>query len=322
MENTQMTSKQNKTTKEKVLFGLKIAGNVLFYAVIIILFLFSIMNINSGGKNGIPNLFGKGMLSIQSESMERKPDGRMLEEWETYDIGQIKKGDLIIVDVFKEKNAKSLKLGDVITFYDSKLDALNTHRIVYISLEEEYVITQGDLKAQQSAFIIEDPFGANASHNYMLEASGSIEHVEFKDIKAVVTSVKPGGGKVLDNIQKNWLFYFVIPVLALLLFEVFMVVKNIMDLKGEKQKVALASDKEAMMAEIEAEKEKMRQELLAELRAAQQAQPKEETKVEEVQEVVEEPVQEESQTEETVEPQEEETTETLEEVTEEEVKTE
>ena len=65
-----------------------------------------------------------------------------------------------------------------------------------------------------------------------------------------------------------------------------MVVKNIMDLKGEKQKVALASDKEAMMAEIEAEKEKMRQELLAELRAAQQAQPKEETKVEEVQEVV------------------------------------
>ena len=46
-------TKQPKTTKEKVTFGLKIAVNVLFYAVIIFLFLFSIMNINAGGKYGM-----------------------------------------------------------------------------------------------------------------------------------------------------------------------------------------------------------------------------------------------------------------------------
>ena len=313
--------KQPKTTKEKVFFGLKIAGNVLFYAVIVCLFLFSIMNINSGGKGGIPNLFGKGFLSVQTESMERSKEVEDLPEWKDYKIKNINKGDLITVNIFKGKTVKKLKVGDVITFYDSKLEGLNTHRIVYINEEENYVIAQGDKVAEYTPFDKQNPF---SEENGKLEIYGDTQHVSVSDIKAVVTGVSRGTGKALDFVHKdqNWLFIFVIPVLALLLFEVFMVVKNIMDLKGEKQKVALASDKEAMMAEIEAEKEKMRQELLAELRAAQQAQPKEETKVEEVQEVVEEPVQEESQTEETVEPQEEETTETLEEVTEEEVKTE
>ena len=90
-------------------------------------------------------------------------------------------------------------------------------------------------------------------------------------IQAKVTSVSHGAGKIMDNIQQNWLFYFVLPVLALLLFEVFMVIKNFMDLRAEKNKASLATDKEAMMAELASEKEKMRQELLAELKAQQEA---------------------------------------------------
>lgn len=288
MENTNVVEKKEpKTTKEKVIFGLKIAGNVIFYSIIIFLFVFSIMNINSGGKGGIPNIFGKGYLTIQSESMERLPNGRMLEQWDDYEIKEINKGDLITVDIFNKKDAKKLKLGDVITFVDPKLDnSLNTHRIVYINLEEDYVITQGDLKAQQSAFIIEDPFGANASHNYGLESSGAVEHVEISNIKAVVTGVNRGMGSFIDTItsERNWLLIFVLPVAIVLLVEIFIVVKNIMDLKGEKQKAELATDKEAMMAELEAEKERMRQELLAELRASQGV--VEEPKVEEVKEEV------------------------------------
>ena len=58
-----------------------------------------------------------------------------------------------------------------------------------------------------------------------------------------------------------------------------MVIKNFMELKSTKQKAALAGDKEAMLAEIQAEKEKMRQELLAELKAQQANEAKvEETK--------------------------------------------
>ena len=58
MEKTEnLAIKEKKTPKQKVFLGLRIAGNVLFYTVIIFLFLFSLMNINAGGKNGIPNLF-------------------------------------------------------------------------------------------------------------------------------------------------------------------------------------------------------------------------------------------------------------------------
>ncbi len=62
--------KEPKTTKEKVFFGFKIAGNVLFYLVIILLFMISIMNINASNNDGMPSIFGRGYLSVQSHSME------------------------------------------------------------------------------------------------------------------------------------------------------------------------------------------------------------------------------------------------------------
>ena len=122
--------------------------------------------------------------------------------------------------------------------------------------------------------------------------------VQKNDIKGVVTGVKAGGGAVLSNIRQNWLFYFVIPIAVILLIEIVFVVKNFLDLRHEKNKADLADDKEAMLAELEAEKEKMRQELLAELRAQQaaEAKPLETAPVEEApqeepqaEEIVEEP---------------------------------
>ena len=83
-----------------------------------------------------------------------------------------------------------------------------------------------------------------------------------------------------------------------------LVVKNIFDLRREKNKAVDLADHEAQMAELQNEKERMRQELLAELRA-QGALPAEE-KVEEPEAtpVVEEkaPV-EETPTEDTAEPE-------------------
>lgn len=299
---SEVETKQPKTTKEKVIFGLKIAGNVLFYAVIVFLFLFSLMNINSGGKGGIPNIFGKGYLSVQSDSMTRSDSLDDLPQWSEYKVKDFSKGDLIYVDIFSAKTTKTLNVGDVVTFYDSSLEALNTHRIVYINEDGKTIITQGDAKAEVQPFDSSNPM---SDYNGRLEMSGAIETVSVDQIRGVVTGVNKGAGKVLDNIQQNWLIYFVVPVLILLLFEVFMVIKNIMDLKGEKQKAELVSDKDAMLAEIEAEKEKMRKELLAELMAQQQAQAKEEPVVEEKAdeepEVKEEVVAEEAATEEVVE---------------------
>lgn len=267
-------NEETKDTKALVKKILVIVGNVVFYAIIIVLFLFSLMNINAGnGTQNFPNLFGKGMLSVESNSMERNQGGYHPEGWDTYAIGEIKKGDLVYDDVFNG-DLSTLEIGDVVTFYDARIDALNTHRIVYINVENNYVVTQGDYVITQypSDSHYYDATNTDVAKNDMLTSDHNLAQiVDAKEIKGVVTGVKVGGGSVLSNIRQNWLFYFVIPVAVVLLVEIVFVVKNFLDLKQEKNKAELADDKEAMLAELEAEKEKMRQELLAELRAQQSA---------------------------------------------------
>lgn len=247
--------KTPKTAKEKTIFGLKIAGNVLFYLIILFLLLFSIMNINAGSKNqGFPNIFGKGFLSVQSDSMSRSESGKDPEEWKDYKIGGFNKGDLLLVDVFNKKDCSSLHVGDVITFYSQDLEALNTHRIVYIFEDSKSVITQGDQRAQLQPFDKDEPF---SEYNGKLSFERATELVSVENIKGVVTGVNTGAGKVLDNIHQNWLWYFVLPIALFLIFEIFMVAKNVLDLRAEKQKAAgtedLQSQKEALRAQILAE---------------------------------------------------------------------
>lgn len=287
--------KTPKTTKEKVKFILSIVFNVLFYIIIALLLLWSIMNINAGSSNqGFPNLFGKGFLSVQSNSMTRDKtftvSDELQAEYDSYTIGEFAKGDLLNVDVFNVNDFDNLKVGDVITFYDESLKALNSHRIVYLIKENghtETLTVQGDY----SVWIYGRYQGSeNPALSSELIGRGDVKTFTSSNadlIKGVATSVNYGGGNVLDNIHNNWLWYFVFPVAVLLIFELFMVIKNFMDLKGTKQKAALATDKEALLAEVQAEKEKMRQELLAELKAQQEAQANA-TKTETVEEVREE----------------------------------
>lgn len=273
MENNEVKG-EKKTAKEKTIFGLKIAGNIIFYLIIIALLLFSIMNINAGSKNGgFPNIFGKGFLSVQSDSMTRS--GTLPSEYDSYEIQGFTKGDLLYVSVINNKNINDLKKGDVVTFYDSTIEALNTHRIVYITYNEDNTVNSVSLQGDKSASewgVFDPTDDTKLDLNYQLQSRNDIATFSgdgLENLKGVVTGVNVGAGKVLDNIQKNWLWYFVLPVLVFLLFEVFLVVRNIMDLKGAKQSAKLLSDKEAMMADLEAQKEEMRKQILAELEQAQ-----------------------------------------------------
>ena len=94
-QTTEKKKKEPMTTKQKVMLGLRIAFNVVFYALIIALFLFSLMNIRGGnGTTNFPNIFGKGFLSVQSDSMERDESKKSQwpTEWANYSIGEIKTG--------------------------------------------------------------------------------------------------------------------------------------------------------------------------------------------------------------------------------------
>ena len=317
VETKEKKKREPMTTKQKVFLGLRIAFNVVFYALIIFLFLFSIMNIRGGnGTTNFPNIFGKGFLSVQSDSMNRdavKNPTVSHPEWDDYKIGGFASGDLLNANTFDKGQANNLKMGDVIVFRwtinnESKL---NTHRIVYVHRDEttnnvDYVLTQGDYAAlsNMTAYNINEPL--DSTNNTMKIMNGNVENVSVDKIVGVITGVNSGAGKVLDTIQKNWLFIFVIPIIVLLVIEVFLVIRNIMILRGEKNKLELADSKEAMLAEVEAEKEKMRQELLAELRAQGLA-PQEEPKPEA--EEVKEETQEDAPAEEAVLVSEEKTTE-------------
>mgnify|MGYP006872990022 CR=1 FL=1 len=246
--------KKKRTGKQKTALVFKIIGNVIFYAIIVFLFIFALMNIR-GGKESFPNIFGKGFLSVQSDSMNT--GGKDSE----YEIESFAKGDLLIVSTHSG-DAKDLKVGDVITWYDSSIQALNTHRIVYIHTDYSYVITQGDRIAQTMPFNKEDPFGQG---NATLALNGYTETVSAGQIQGKVTSIWGGAGSVLDNLQKNWLFYFVIPVAVLLLIELFFVFKNILDYRNEKKKLESGNNQDALRNEIELEKDKIREELLKEL---------------------------------------------------------
>lgn len=307
-KNEIIEEKEPRTTKQKVFLGLEIAGNVVFYLIIIALFLFALFNINGGnGTENFPNLFGRGMLNVLSDSMNHEgKEG--LEEWKETDIKDgFAKGDLLFAKTFSDDDASDLKIGDVIVFAGKVGNeaALITHRIVFITADKKTVVTQGDLAAMETiggdsqAYIApgtkryEEAIASGMTeaqintHNYILENNGKIENVSVVNIRGIATSVSTGAGKVLTNIQQNYLFYFVIPVAVLLIFEIFLVVRNIMILRGEKNKAELEGTREAMMADVEAEKEKMRQELLAEMRAQglvledTKEEVKEENKVEE-----------------------------------------
>ena len=313
VKNETVEEKQKRTTKQKVFLGLEIAGNTIFYLILIALFLFALFNINGGnGTENFPNLFGKGMLNVISDSMNHESEtiknGKLLEEWENDPISDgFAVGDLIYAKTFSEDEIDDLKIGDVIVFVGkvNNETALITHRIVFIATDKKSVVTQGDAAAMeynnanaylapgteryQSAIASGKTESDINTFNYKLTNNNSkAETVLVSNIRGVVTSVSVGSGKVLVNLQENYLFYFVLPVGLLLIFEIFLVVRNIMILRGEKNKAELEGTREAMMADVESEKEKMRQELLAEMRAqglviedTVKEEPKEEVKVEE-----------------------------------------
>ena len=277
--------KVQKTTKEKVVSILKLIGNIVFYVVIIGLLLFSIMNINAGSKNGgFPNIFGKGFLAVQTDSMTRDGD-RLDELYADFEIGEFARGDLLYANVVNEKNINDLKVGDVVTFFDSSINALNTHRIIIVDIEDgkvTRVVLQGDLAASLSG--VYDPTDPDkAQQNQYLISSGNVQFIggdNLELVKGKVTGVSTGFGTKLEFVQEQWLWLFVIPVLVFLLVEVFFVVRNVMELKGAKQKAELANDKEAMLAELEAQKEEMRKQILAELQAQVMAESKDKEKSE------------------------------------------
>ena len=240
-----MSTEVKKFPVKKVL---SIALNVFFYLLILFLLLFAIANMKKKTVADIPNIFGRGFLSVQSDSMTGENKDSFNE------------GDMIFVRMITKKNVDTLKVGDIVTWYDSTIKRFNTHRIV--DIEETHFITQGDKNA------------AITSRKYNPEKPTTFAYCEFinkDEIIAQHRSTWGGAGKTLDFLMSPLGFplLIVLPAVLILIFEGVILVRNVMRYNQVKLEAKYKQEKEEDLADLEKERERIRAEVMEELKKEQ-----------------------------------------------------
>ncbi|MBE0701274.1 MAG: signal peptidase I [Acholeplasmataceae bacterium] len=224
--------------QNKVLRIMKIALNTFFYIVVILLLTFSLANIKVKTENDIPNIFGRGFLSVQSDSMKSDAEDAF------------EKGDMIFVRMLNDDSRNDIKEGDVVTFFDRAIRAFNTHRVIELfELEgKKYLVTQGD------------------------NTPGSDQPILLSDVIAVYRSSWSGFGETLTYLQSpvGFALFIILPVVFILVYEGIGLTRNILALNKAKMKEQLDLDKEEALKSFQAEKEKIRAQVIEELKKEQE----------------------------------------------------
>ncbi len=276
--------KPKRTAKQNVILGVKIALNVVFYSIIVLILIFSIANIRSKNQpDQIPNIFGSGYLTVQSNSMEGS------------EKDSFNKGDLIIVDIASEKDINNLKIGDIITFKDDNLSGqgaakkLNTHRLIYMAEENGvmFYYTVGDRVREQwerinnTTLDYKSESFQNQSADEVISILTNLGNNAYQisvasDIRGIYKSKMSGVGNVIDTINNNFLVCIVLPIVLFLIFEIGVFIYNIMAYKNEKNKLATNNKASVSEDEISRIKEQLRNEIMKEIEKKDNNENKEE----------------------------------------------
>lgn len=195
--------------------------NIVIDILIVVMLIISalVAGLAIASKNdGIPNVLGYAPLSVQSDSM----------------VPAFESGDLIISSIVNDDT--EINKDDVITFVQSinGYDQLNTHRVIEIQESEGYTfyVTKGDNNPDP------DP-----------------DLIVKQDVLAKHTGIVLGGfGVVYDFLTSQMGFFLVIllPLIIFFLYEVFRVVKNLIEYNKEKaynEAVASASNNSGLSEE-------------------------------------------------------------------------
>ena len=286
MEENKLQKQENKKNWKK---PVSIVLNVLFYAIVVLLLLFALAtaigNVQQKKRReaaeasgeivqdyNIPSLFGTGLLSVQSDSMDMKTgnDGSVPIKKDSF-----LKGDLIIVKMANERRISKLeKEKSIVTYFDITENKLITHRLVDIIDNPDgskTYVTQGD-----RIEVI------NPDANYTELPGYQVSLVKADEIIAIYSGKLVGFGSFLDFLQTRLGLGLcvLLPCFLFLVFEVVILVRNIFLMNKEKMQKEMESQPKF---DAEAEKERIRQELLAEMAAkqAEEAKAKEEKAPEE-----------------------------------------
>ena len=196
--------------KSKAKKVLSIVFNTFVWVFLVFAILVTIMTFASrNSKDGVPSVFGKSIVSIQSNSMKSsKPES-------------FKDGDLIIIEKITSNQALELEVGAIITYRapqdidgDGQTGDINTHRIVEKRTDAGGIVwfkTQGD-----------NPTTNPTADNYELR---------YTDVIGVYNGNKIAGiGAVLDFLRSSTGFFLIIvlPMALFFLYEVYNLIKVIM----------------------------------------------------------------------------------------------
>lgn len=230
-------SKQNTEAKaSKGKKALNIALIVLQVAIVIVAIAFSISILLSTGYDSNTD-FGKSsirLMPVLTDSMNGDKED------------SFKAGDLIIVKSADKADVNSLEVGDIVTYLDYVGSDLQfvTHRIVSVREED-----QGD---NVKVKIFETMGDA--------ETSGITKTLYSGDIKGVYVGKLAGVGTAVFWLQDPTHFFLVImlPLILLLIYNAYLVVRLVMEHKLRKQREELAGATGAGSAPLDEEEIKRR----------------------------------------------------------------
>ena len=227
--------------KEKIKKVAGICANVLIWIFVLISLLITILVFSAqGSDDGVPAIFGKSLITIETPSME-----------DTYSVG-----DLVFMTKLDATQKAELKVGDIITYHapidinkDGAIGDINTHRIYKIN-ENGTIITKGD-------------------NNELPDNQGDTPYtIRANDVIGQCTEGgKIGGlGNVIDFLRSS-LGFFLCIVLPLILFFLYELYNFLSILISERAKKAALAAGEAAPVDEEEIKRRAIEEYLAKQKA-------------------------------------------------------
>lgn len=238
----------NKKEKAKKIAGL--IGSILIWIFVGFSALITVLVFSAqGSSDGIPSVFGKSLLTIQTASMEG-----------TYDIG-----DMVLMTKLTDEEKVDLPVGAIVTYRapididgDGMIGDINTHRIISHDPDTGVIVTKGD-------------------NNILPDNEGDSPYtIHRNDVIGLCTEQGrlAGLGNVIEFLRSSVGFFIciVLPLILFFLYELYNFISILTSERAKRAPIAKETEEEIKRRAIE-EYLKSQQEAAAKAAAEQTAQP-------------------------------------------------
>ncbi|MCF7930923.1 MAG: hypothetical protein K9L02_05400 [Acholeplasmataceae bacterium] len=209
----------------------RIVSTILFYAVILLMLLFTIANLKVKQTSDIANVFGSGFHSIEKEYSLNSQNNSLVSK------------DIVLVKMVDEEIISELKIGDIVTYFDEERHQLVTHKIVEIDTQDDvlYFTTQ----SQSSVSISKS--------------------IEAKNVLGVYQSSINGLGSFLDYLQspEGFIVLVVFPVFVMMIFESVHLYNNLLNYNKLKSEARVQKTYKKILKNLENETSRIRHQIMS-----------------------------------------------------------